>query len=375
MTASHSEFATMRERAAASRAAKYGFAVTIPNVPSCTSSSVRLNATATAPRPSTPSALAMITVETTLRTIAAPFAPSMSSTSVRRRLGSAPPSIIVPSAVTRSDGGRRRRYRPAACAASAASSRPPTASRRTRTSSRRCATPWCIAVRTTEEPGPTRRHASRSRTGGSRSSTSRRPATTRCRTRTARSGSPTTARSTTTLTLRAELEAKGHVYRSHTDTETILHLYEEEGPRCVERLDGMFAFAIWDSRRRELFLARDRLGIKPLYYAQPAGGFVFALGDQGAARAPGHHAGSRRGGVLPLPDVRLHAGAADDVQGHPQAGAGRADDRARGRVDPAARHVLDAAVGPRGRRGGGDGRGPARGAAASSCSAARSTSA
>jgi asparagine synthase (glutamine-hydrolysing) len=75
--------------------------------------------------------------------------------------------------------------------------------------------------------------------------------------------------------LRAELEAKGHVYRSHTDTETIVHLYEEEGPRCVERLQGMFAFAIWDARRRELFLARDRLGVKPLYYATPPGGFVF----------------------------------------------------------------------------------------------------
>lgn len=76
--------------------------------------------------------------------------------------------------------------------------------------------------------------------------------------------------------LRRELEAKGHRYRSHCDTETIVHLYEEEGPRCVERLQGMFAIAIWDSRRRELFLARDRLGIKPLYYARPPGGFVFA---------------------------------------------------------------------------------------------------
>jgi len=75
--------------------------------------------------------------------------------------------------------------------------------------------------------------------------------------------------------LRRELQAKGHVYRSHTDTETIIHLYEEEGRRCVERLEGMFAFAIWDMRRRELFLARDRIGVKPLYYAQPAGGFVF----------------------------------------------------------------------------------------------------
>jgi asparagine synthase (glutamine-hydrolysing) len=75
--------------------------------------------------------------------------------------------------------------------------------------------------------------------------------------------------------LREELEAKGHVYRSRTDTETILHLYEEEGVRCVERLQGMFAFAIWDSRKRELFMARDRLGIKPLYYAESPGGFVF----------------------------------------------------------------------------------------------------
>ena len=76
--------------------------------------------------------------------------------------------------------------------------------------------------------------------------------------------------------LRADLEREGHIYRSRTDTETILHLYEREGPRCVEQLDGMFAFAIWDARRRELFLARDRLGVKPLYYARLPGGLVFA---------------------------------------------------------------------------------------------------
>ena len=86
--------------------------------------------------------------------------------------------------------------------------------------------------------------------------------------------------------LREELERKGHVYRSHTDTETILHLYEEEGPRCVERLHGMFAFAIWDSRRRELFLARDRLGVKPLYYASLPGGFLFASEAKGILAHP-----------------------------------------------------------------------------------------
>lgn len=75
--------------------------------------------------------------------------------------------------------------------------------------------------------------------------------------------------------LRRELEAKGHRYRSDTDSETIIHLYEEEGPRCVERLHGMFGLAIWDARRQELFLARDRVGVKPLYYARLPGGFVF----------------------------------------------------------------------------------------------------
>jgi asparagine synthase (glutamine-hydrolysing) len=75
--------------------------------------------------------------------------------------------------------------------------------------------------------------------------------------------------------LRPELENRGHHFRTHTDTEVIVHLYEELGARCVEKLRGMFAFAIYDERRRRLLLARDRLGIKPLHYAQSKGRLLF----------------------------------------------------------------------------------------------------
>jgi asparagine synthase (glutamine-hydrolysing) len=78
------------------------------------------------------------------------------------------------------------------------------------------------------------------------------------------------------LELRQLLTGRGHVFRSHTDTEVILHLFEDEGPECVHRLNGMFAFAIWDSQARTLFAARDRFGVKPFYYAVEGGAFVFA---------------------------------------------------------------------------------------------------
>src|SRR5439155_25502712 len=85
-------------------------------------------------------------------------------------------------------------------------------------------------------------------------------------TRTAPSGLPTTVNCTTTRSSGPSWKRGGTATR-RDPTQTILHLYEEEGERCVEQLRGMFAFAIWDRGRRRLLLARDRLGIKPLYYA------------------------------------------------------------------------------------------------------------
>lgn len=78
------------------------------------------------------------------------------------------------------------------------------------------------------------------------------------------------------LELRQQLESMGHRFKSRTDTEVILAAYDEWGPACVERFAGMFAFAIWDSSRRRLWLVRDRLGKKPLYYAHVNGTFMFA---------------------------------------------------------------------------------------------------
>jgi asparagine synthase (glutamine-hydrolysing) len=89
------------------------------------------------------------------------------------------------------------------------------------------------------------------------------------------------------LELRSDLEALGHRFRTSSDTEVILHLFEEFGPDCLNRMNGQFAIAIWDSKRRRLFLARDRLGVRPLFYTQISGNtLIFAseiksiLGDR-----------------------------------------------------------------------------------------------
>jgi asparagine synthase (glutamine-hydrolysing) len=77
------------------------------------------------------------------------------------------------------------------------------------------------------------------------------------------------------LAERTRLEARGHKFNTQCDTETILHLYEEHGRDCVEHLRGMFAFAIWDKQKRELFIARDRFGVKPLYYVHADDGSLY----------------------------------------------------------------------------------------------------
>src|SRR5207249_1185117 len=78
------------------------------------------------------------------------------------------------------------------------------------------------------------------------------------------------------IELRQELQARGHVFRTGSDTEVIVHLYEESGPDCLNKLIGQYAFAIWDGRKRRLMLARDRLGVRPLFYTSAMGSLRFA---------------------------------------------------------------------------------------------------
>lgn len=89
------------------------------------------------------------------------------------------------------------------------------------------------------------------------------------------------------IELREGLESRGHSFRTSSDTETIVHLYEEEGESCVRRLRGMFAFAVWDSANCRMLLARDRLGKKPLYYSDSGGALVFGSELKAVIEHPG----------------------------------------------------------------------------------------
>ena len=87
--------------------------------------------------------------------------------------------------------------------------------------------------------------------------------------------------------LRRELTSKGHKFVTESDTEVVMRLYEAEGEECVHKLNGMFAFCIWDSRKKLLFLARDRIGIKPLFYYFDEDKLVFGSEVKSIVRHPG----------------------------------------------------------------------------------------
>ena len=104
------------------------------------------------------------------------------------------------------------------------------------------------------------------------------------------------------LPLRAQLQERGHRYATSSDTETLVHLYEDEGEAFAARLDGMFALAIWDRARQRLVLARDRMGQKPLYYTEtPGGGLAFGSEPKALLAHPRRRPPARFRGALALP--------------------------------------------------------------------------
>ena len=123
--------------------------------------------------------------------------------------------------------------------------------------------------------------------------------------------------------LRKDLEARGHRYRTKSDTETVVHLFEEYGRDCVKYLRGMFAFAIWDRRKRQLFIARDRLGIKPLYYRFDGRTLLFGSEIKAILAYPGVKAEFNRStlaeylasGYIPEPET-MYAGIQKLLPGH-----------------------------------------------------------
>jgi asparagine synthase (glutamine-hydrolysing) len=115
--------------------------------------------------------------------------------------------------------------------------------------------------------------------------------------------------------LRRELEARGHRYRTHSDTETIVHAYEEWGAEAVRRLSGMFAFAIWDRPRRRLFVARDHVGIKPLYWTRAGRSYAFASEIKALLAMPGVRRAARPDALVQHLTLRYAAAPATTFDG------------------------------------------------------------
>ena len=105
--------------------------------------------------------------------------------------------------------------------------------------------------------------------------------------------------------VRPELEAAGHRYKSHCDTETVIHAYEQWGDQSVTRYRGMFAYAIWDQNKRQLFCVRDRLGIKPFYYCWDGRLFAFASEIKALLEHPDDQRAIQRRTPPRIPRVRL----------------------------------------------------------------------
>ena len=116
------------------------------------------------------------------------------------------------------------------------------------------------------------------------------------------------------IALREELEQKGHRFKSSSDTEVVIHLYEELGIRCLEKLNGMFAFALWDRHKKTLILARDRIGKKPLHYALSNEGIVFASELKALAYSPQCFPGNRPDVIESISHVRIRPRARYHLQ-------------------------------------------------------------
>ena len=108
--------------------------------------------------------------------------------------------------------------------------------------------------------------------------------------------------------LRQELIGRGHTLKTRSDTEVIVHLYEEQGPACLEQLRGMFGIAVWDQRERTLFIARDRMGIKPLYYTIKNNTLIFGSEIKAILAHPARSARLDLAALPPAPSADASGG-------------------------------------------------------------------